>query len=193
MKTQKGDFMIHRTHLTCLCTIIICLSQTISGTSSEITFNSVEEVMVFLNKKVKNTRAAIEKIVQIPLEERTFQNTIKAWNELVHELRNTAIIMASIDYPVMVQHWHTFVGSAVFQNDDLIHALITYAQNPPDASTLNPDEQRALQQFLPVASRTYTEFKGLAENKNSPIEASSNEGTESGNAEGGDERAGDPV
>jgi|GEM_PF-6812867 len=72
--------MKNRTHLTSFLAAAISLSHAVLGMAYEVVFTTPEEVDAYVVHAVENIRNAVEQIVQIPSEEQTFDNTLRAWN-----------------------------------------------------------------------------------------------------------------
>src|SRR5581483_4613900 len=159
--------MIHRIHLTYLCASMMLLFQTVSGISFEIPLKPVEvEESCYFNT-MKEIQIQTDEIASIYFEKRTFENTLKAWNQLGYKVAETSRALSSIGNPMLIHDWNVFVDMTVFQNRDLNRALIAYANCPPDHEALNPYQLRSLDLFLSKVhqddSPTYTHLKGLIE------------------------------
>lgn len=161
--------MINRARITCLCASMIFLSQTISGITSEVILTTAEEVQDYLYETIDKIQASVDMITQIPLDQRTFENTLQAWNLLAGKLEDTTNTLTSIENPAVMQDWYSFINSAVFQNTELSKAIMLYAYNPPDMEILNPYAQNALKHFITPSSQDtpYVHLAGLAEDKES--------------------------
>lgn len=107
--------MINFARLTRMCAALLFLSQTIPGISSAVVLNTIEEVDAYVFDVVENIRSSVEEIIQVPLDEQTFENTIRAWNRLTGRLAVALKTLNGIESQ-MTNEFHSFLNSEVFQN-----------------------------------------------------------------------------
>lgn len=166
--------MVHRSHLVSLCTAMIALSQTVLGMCSEITLTTAEEAEIYFYDAMQKVQTLADKITYLSLEERTFENTMNACNQLDDRISEISSTLSSIESSTLLMDWHAFTDLTVFKNQDLCNALIAYANNPSDKEALNPYQQYAIDLFLQSAyqdsSQTGKYLSGLAETKSSNSE-----------------------
>jgi hypothetical protein len=160
--------MKNRTHLTSFLAAVISLSHAVLGMAYEVVFTTSEEVDAYVVHTVENIRNAVEQIVQIPLDEQTFDNTLRAWNRLNDEITDCMQNLMSIEYPL--QDFQDYVNTEVFRNGLLKHALISYVQRCEVDETLNPFQRNAADKFLQssgshVSTPNYVPLRGSINDK----------------------------
>ncbi len=144
---------------------VIFVLQAILGVSGEAVSKTAEEIESYVYHGIDHIRSLSEEIVQVPQEEQTFENTLRAWNRLRRKYAD--IMHAAAADPQIAQEFYALMNDEVFHNIVLQNAIISYAQRALEDETLNPYQRYVVQNFLNSAPHVsdYVYLPGIADSK----------------------------
>lgn len=160
--------------LTCLLRLAITaflLYQSVPGMTRERTSTSLKEVENYVLLSCEKVCRTVDDIVEIPLSERTFENTFGKWADVAEEIAFTMRALDTDEYAQYAHDYYCFLRDEVFENVTLRDVLFYYAQYSP-LETLSPYQRYLMDCFFKNAYErqtcelAFSTIQGSAEEEN---------------------------
>ena len=174
---MKSQFM-----LTCILGSAVFISPTTLGRALEVmtsqqrfSLASPMEVQEYVREIVKHINQTAEKILSIPSDLQTFENTLRPWNRLSAELiSNFNHLNALAEEPSFsstavlefIEDLHAFLME-VSQNSQLYGALVSCSQKITSDHASSPFQRHIASSFLKNNWSEFAHIRGSAQEKNS--------------------------
>ncbi|MGE5196267.1 MAG: endonuclease/exonuclease/phosphatase family protein [Anaerolineae bacterium] len=146
--------------------------ETISS-QQDLSFTSPLEIQEYTREITQNVYQIIEKILSIPADQQTFENTLRPWNRLKGDLASSfnqlnALAEGSFFSSVAHQAIEDFrmVFTEISQDNQLYEALIVCSQKINHNPASTPFELYIANQFLSNNRSELSHIRGSAQEKN---------------------------